>query len=122
MNKKWYQKKRYLVGGILILLAFIGVSDAPQSSIQDFDDTPTQQLNTLETFQPEVSPKETFQSVKPQTTQSCNSNYSGCLRSDAGDYDCAGGSGNGPYYTGMVQVIGYDEFGLDGDDDGWGCE
>ncbi|MEK7093093.1 MAG: hypothetical protein AAB927_01275 [Patescibacteria group bacterium] len=52
----------------------------------------------------------------------CNPNYSGCLESNAGDYDCAGGSGNGPNYTGKVRVIGYDEYGLDRDGDGWGCE
>lgn len=52
----------------------------------------------------------------------CNPNYSGCLKPDASDYDCIGGSGNGPYYTGRVRVIGYDEYGLDGDGDGWGCE
>src|SRR3989338_6479433 len=45
--------------------------------------------------------------------ENCNPNYSGCLEPYASDYDCAGGSGNGPYYTGPVQVIGYDEYGLD---------
>ncbi len=54
--------------------------------------------------------------------QSCNSNYSGCLKPDASDYDCAGGSGDGPYYTGPVQVIGYDEYKLDRDGDGDACD
>ncbi len=57
-----------------------------------------------------------------QALPQCNSNYSGCLEPNASDYDCAGGSGNGPYYTGKVQVLGYDEYGLDRDGDGWGCE
>ncbi|MFZ2390571.1 MAG: hypothetical protein WAW15_02015 [Minisyncoccales bacterium] len=52
----------------------------------------------------------------------CHPNYSGCLNPKASDYDCAGGSGNGPYYTGRIQVIGPDIFGLDRDGDGWGCE
>ncbi|MBY0473069.1 hypothetical protein K2Q00_02150 [Patescibacteria group bacterium] len=52
----------------------------------------------------------------------CNPNYSGCLKSDASDYDCAEGSGDGPYYTGPVRVIGYDQYGLDRDHDGWACE
>jgi hypothetical protein len=52
----------------------------------------------------------------------CNPNYSGCLDPNSSDYDCAGGSGNGPDYTGMVQVLGYDEYGLDADGDGIGCE
>jgi hypothetical protein len=38
------------------------------------------------------------------------------------DVDCAGGSGNGPAYTGRVTVIGPDEYDLDRDGDGIGCE
>lgn len=56
------------------------------------------------------------------TSANCHPSYSGCLRRDAGDYDCAGGSGNGPNFTGRVQVLGFDEFDLDRDGDGWGCE
>ena len=40
----------------------------------------------------------------------------------ASDYDCAGGSGNGPEYTGFVTVTGSDPYGLDTDGDGVGCE
>ena len=54
--------------------------------------------------------------------QKCHPSYSGCLNPNASDYDCTGGSGNGPYYTGYVRVIGPDVFGLDRDGDGWGCE
>lgn len=40
-----------------------------------------------------------------------------------GDYDCAGGLGNGPNYVqGPFQVVGSDPYGLDGDNDGIGCE
>jgi beta-lactam-binding protein with PASTA domain len=47
-----------------------------------------------------------------------------CLRPDAPDYDCEGGSGNGPYYvSGPLRVLPPDPFELDGNDnDGWGCE
>jgi hypothetical protein len=34
----------------------------------------------------------------------------------------AGGSGDGPEYTGPVQVVGSDPYGLDSDGDGYGCE
>jgi len=64
------------------------------------------------------TPTPTYKS--PQ--QQCHPSYSGCLNPNASDYDCAGGSGNGPYYTGRVRVIGPDVFGLDRDRDGWGCE
>jgi len=39
--------------------------------------------------------------------------------------DCAGGKGNGPYYTDGTQsfrVIGEDRYGLDRDHDGYACE
>ena len=53
----------------------------------------------------------------------CHPSYRGaCLNRDASDYDCAGGSGNGPLYTGRVDVVGPDDFGLDRDGDGVGCE
>jgi hypothetical protein len=52
----------------------------------------------------------------------CDPNYSGCLDPSSSDYDCAGGSGNGPDYTGTVQVLGNDHYDLDRDHDGVGCE
>ena len=53
----------------------------------------------------------------------CDPSYEGeCLDPNAGDYDCLGGSGNGPYYTGPVAVVGDDHFGLDRDGNGVGCE
>lgn len=54
--------------------------------------------------------------------QNCHPSYIPCLTPGIGDYDCRGGSGNGPNYTGRVQVIGWDEFDLDRDGDGVGCE
>jgi len=53
----------------------------------------------------------------------CDPNYSGaCLDPSAYDYDCEGGSGDGPEYTGYVQVVGDDPHDLDSDGDGTGCE
>ena len=53
----------------------------------------------------------------------CDPNYSGaCLKPNVSDYDCEGGSGNGPYYTGEVTVVGVDHYELDADGDGVGCE
>jgi hypothetical protein len=56
------------------------------------------------------------------TPADCHPDYGGCLDPDAYDYDCAGGSGNGPDYTNTVEVKGADPFGLDADGDGWGCD
>ena len=54
----------------------------------------------------------------------CHSSYQGfCVKVGVGDWDCAGGSGNGPNYVPVrVRVVGYDEFGLDNDNDGFGCD
>jgi hypothetical protein len=53
----------------------------------------------------------------------CDPNYEGaCLDADAYDYDCEGGSGDGPEYTGYVQVVGTDVYDLDRDGDGEACE
>jgi beta-lactam-binding protein with PASTA domain len=62
----------------------------------------------------------------PTTTPSrnCDPSYPDvCLDPDAVDYDCAGGSGNGPKYVeGPIRVRAPDPFDLDRDGDGWGCE
>jgi hypothetical protein len=57
----------------------------------------------------------------PQPSSNCTPGYSPCLP-PASDYDCLGGSGDGPAYTGFVRVTGSDPYGLDADGDGVGCE
>jgi hypothetical protein len=52
----------------------------------------------------------------------CHPSYDPCLDPNASDYDCEGGSGDGPMYTGFVTVTGPDDYGLDSDGDGTGCE
>lgn len=54
-------------------------------------------------------------------TEGCTPGYTPCLP-PASDYDCEGGSGDGPAYTGYVTVTGSDPYGLDSDGDGTGCE
>jgi hypothetical protein len=51
----------------------------------------------------------------------CTPGYSPCLP-PASDYDCRGGSGNGPKYAGPVRVTGSDPYDLDRDGDGKACE
>jgi hypothetical protein len=53
--------------------------------------------------------------------RNCTPGYSPCLP-PASDYDCRGGSGNGPKYTGPVRVTGSDPYHLDRNRDGKGCE
>jgi hypothetical protein len=63
---------------------------------------------------------------QPSPQPNCTSGYSPCLVYHGGaDYDCYGGSGDGPYYTepGVVYTVsGSDPYGLDADSDGSGCE
>lgn len=56
--------------------------------------------------------------------KNCDPSYPDvCLHDGIGDYDCAGGSGNGPNYVdGPIRVLPPDPFGLDRDGDGSGCE
>jgi hypothetical protein len=53
--------------------------------------------------------------------RNCTPGYSPCLP-PALDYDCRGGSGNGPKYTGPVRVTGSDPYDLDRDGDEKACE
>lgn len=60
--------------------------------------------------------------VAPALSGGCDPNYSSGCVPVASDVDCAGGSGDGPaYVSGTVRVVGNDPYGLDADDDGWGC-
>jgi len=58
--------------------------------------------------------------VSPPPAADCQG-YDPCI-APGSDVDCAGGSGNGPRYTGPVTVTGSDPYGLDNDGDGYGCE
>jgi hypothetical protein len=60
----------------------------------------------------------------PSPNSSCDPSYKGaCLRPNVSDYDCAGGSGDGPYYVqGPITVVGDDHYDLDRDGDGSACE
>lgn len=60
-----------------------------------------------------------------QATSECDPNYAGaCLDPNAYDYDCAGGEGDGPEYTGTVTVVGEDHYELNADpeEDDLGCD
>jgi hypothetical protein len=71
-----------------------------------------------------VPPPPTTQPPPPTPSRNCHPSYVGaCLDPTASDYDCAGGSGNGPKYVqGPVKVRPPDPFDLDADADGLGCE
>lgn len=66
--------------------------------------------------------EDSLQEEEELRAEECDPNYSGCLDPSASDYDCEGGSGDGPLYTGTVEVLGIDHYGLDDDGDGIGCD
>jgi len=74
----------------------------------------------------EPPPPPTTAPPPPPTSppRNCDPSYPDvCLNPNAEDYDCAGGSGNGPLYVeGPISVSPPDPFGLDADGDGVGCE
>ena len=76
---------------------------------------------TVRTARP---PKPAPPTTSAAPVQNCDSAYPDvCLHDGIGDYDCAGGSGNGPNYVdGPIRVLPPDPFGLDRDGDGTGCE
>lgn len=74
-----------------------------------------------EDFEEEGSGEE--EELESEPPEECDPSYEGaCLDPYAVDYDCEGGSGDGPEYTGPVEVVGDDHYGLDRDGDGYACE
>jgi hypothetical protein len=69
-------------------------------------------------------PTQTDTTTAPSPSSGCDPNYEGaCLDPNSPDYDCEGGSGNGPdYVQGPITVVGDDHYGLDANSDGTGCE
>jgi hypothetical protein len=108
---------------------------AARSSERSF----SQRLVALEEKEQREAEKEEAQALREQEAQEeveaeeaeeyeeelaseCDPNYGGCLDPYSPDYDCASGSGDGPDYTGTVEVLGVDHYGLDDDGDGTGCD
>jgi beta-lactam-binding protein with PASTA domain len=104
---------RFAAGTVISQSRRIGAGVAPSSAI------------TL-VIAKALPPLPTTQPPPPPTTpaRNCHPSYEGaCLDPTASDYDCAGGSGNGPKYVqGPVKVRPPDPFDLDADADGLGCE
>lgn len=97
-------------------------SEAREASRGLWGTPPTPEATAKPTPKPTAKP--TARPPKPAPPANCHPSYEGaCLKEGIGDYDCLGGSGNGPNYVrGPVYVVDYDEFGLDRDGDGIGCE
>lgn len=130
-----------LILGVIVVLVSLYNDDTPpdnQRIAAERTATPTPEAVTAQptpdpTPDPTAppTPQPTFQQALPpapeptpvpQPQSQCHPSYEGACLDQPGDYDCAGGSGNGPNYTGPVRVVGPDEYDLDRDGDGEGCE
>jgi hypothetical protein len=120
-QKVWYKKKRYIIPAGLLGLSLLLSGDDTSTQTKSFTSDPVPQIQEEVNVPIQTKEVEKVKAVSVPV-QSCHPSYSGCLNPNASDYDCASGSGNGPYYTGRVQVIGPDVFDLDRDGDGVGCE
>ena len=137
------RKRTKIIGGSILGLAVLGViGQATGAGADSASTTPPAAASTSTpapaapspTSKPEPTTKappasKPAPAPKPEPTTkapaapACHPSYVGaCLDPSAADYDCIGGSGNGPEYTGRVTVVGPDVFGLDRDGDGIGCE
>lgn len=99
-----------------------GVETSRELVSEETTKQPVHEVTTIGTYV-YVAPKPDPAPITKEPTSSCDPNYSGACVPIASDVDCAGGSGNGPAYVkGPVTVIGKDIYGLDGDNNGIGCE
>lgn len=81
------------------------------------------QLAREEVARVQAEERKRVEAEASEEASECDPSYSGaCLDPYASDYDCEGGSGDGPEYTGPVAVVGEDHYGLDSDNDGYACE
>jgi hypothetical protein len=148
-SKPWYRRWWAItLGGLLTLFVTAGIfgddtetttTDAPTAAAtsEASEPEPTEQITppaeTTTTTAPPPPPPITTPTPppppepppppppEPGPADDCHPSYDPCVPI-ASDVDCEGGSGNGPVYTGTVRVIGPDEYDLDRDSDGVGCE
>jgi hypothetical protein len=143
----WWKRKRFLVpAGVVLLVWMLGACEdqpdpvaataasAPPTTVAvTTTAAPTTTIRPTTTTRPTPTTTKRKAVAAPTTRRptpttrpasTCHPSYQGeCLKARIGDYDCVGGSGNGPNYVhGTVRVVGPDEFDLDRDGDGWGCE
>lgn len=97
---------------------------APIAATTTVATSTTSATTTTSTTTSSTATTATTTTLRPLVTASaagCHPSYEPCVPI-ASDVDCIGGSGNGPEYVGRVRVIGPDEYRLDADDDGFGCD
>lgn len=133
---------------VALLVAGCGGTDSSKTTIEPTTTPPATPTTTVAQATPTLTatpkpthvpttkpaPRTTVRTTRPpqprpSTTsaapvRNCDPAYPDvCLHDGIGDYDCAGGSGNGPnYVSGPIRVLPPDPFGLDANGNGVGCE
>lgn len=109
--------------GILCFFLFTWINgssnDTTTDSTEKSSDIQSSEPNNTFSSEPVPVQSEYYSDFEPEPDtvydSSCNPNYSGCVDDSSYDLDCADVGHS-------VSVIGYDEYGLDRDGDGYGCE
>src|SRR6266508_3435952 len=106
-----------IVGGLVLVLVVIGaIAGGSQTSTSARrTDLPATTAATTGTTSPPTTERPTTTTEAPTTSapaRNCDPAYpDACLHDGIGDYDCAGGSGNGPNYVeGPITVRAPDPF------------
>jgi hypothetical protein len=98
------------------------LAEATTSSSSELEPTTTALPTTTTAPPPPPPPAAPPPAASAGPGDGCHPSYDPCVPV-ASDVDCAGGSGNGPAYVQRpVRVTGPDEYGLDADGNGVGCE
>jgi hypothetical protein len=132
-RRPWYRRAWLTPVAIVVVSAALAASAGPPASAPVPSPTPsTAPATTVERIavanapatQPPTTPAPPTTPPPTAAPGACDASYPDlCLNPNAEDYDCQGGPGNGPRYVdGPIRVRPPDQFGLDSDGDGLGCE
>lgn len=115
------QRVDYFLNDCGVGVAVLG--SAPPRRFRTFASTFARVANSVKVDCAEPEPEPEVEPEPESEAAACHPSYEGaCLDPSASDYDCEGGEGDGPNYTGPVTVIGPDVYDLDRDGDGSGCD
>lgn len=115
------------MNSVIVALGILSLSVVGISVFGNSDNAATTNVSSkyqAEVVAENVKPADTTATVSeaPQSYNSdeayeyeCNENYEPCVEQSAYDLDCID-------IGEMVEVVGYDEYNLDRDGDGYGCE
>ena len=122
---EWFDMKCTGVGTVRCIAGDGGEVRFPMSAVVAYTERNAEDSAADHTVS--ATPDDDYAIEEPEYSESesanCDPNYDGaCLDPSSPDYDCDGGSGDGPDYTGRVEIVGSDPHGLDRDGDGVACE